>query len=219
MLPDSDLLRVRNEHSACADELGVDDSQINRSTRWAVMQTAKQTKPVNTKPGRQTPNDVDVSNSTIPDQERNLHKFARHKSLIEKRKAKCSTRWTRETSPLILAVTSRPTRRLFGIDGLAFGLERLSPAYLNRPRCNKHCKLLENVKMEKTTWIVHQRLLRDIISGIKWSSFTAVAVISQPCNSLCNLLVQAFYAQKGPFTKQIATEGFSTVSGQLISPL
>ena len=33
------------------------------------------------------------------------------------------------------------------------------------------------------------------------------------------LLVQAFYAQKGPFTKQIATEGFSTVLGQLMSPL
>ena len=33
------------------------------------------------------------------------------------------------------------------------------------------------------------------------------------------LTVQEFYAQKGPFTKQIATEGFSTVSGQLISPL
>ena len=32
-------------------------------------------------------------------------------------------------------------------------------------------------------------------------------------------IVQEFYAQKGPFTKQIATEGFSTVSGQLISPL
>ena len=32
-------------------------------------------------------------------------------------------------------------------------------------------------------------------------------------------IVQEFYAQKGPFTKQIATEGFSTVFGQLISPL
>ena len=32
-------------------------------------------------------------------------------------------------------------------------------------------------------------------------------------------LVQEFYAQKGPFTKLIATEGFSTVSGQLISHL
>ena len=28
------------------------------------------------------------------------------------------------------------------------------------------------------------------------------------------ILVQEFYAQKGPFTKQIATEGFSTVFGQ-----
>ena len=33
------------------------------------------------------------------------------------------------------------------------------------------------------------------------------------------LLVQEFYAQKGPFTKQIATEGFSTVVGQLMSPV
>ena len=32
-------------------------------------------------------------------------------------------------------------------------------------------------------------------------------------------IVQAFYAQKGPFTKKIATEGFSTVFGQLMSPL
>ena len=32
-------------------------------------------------------------------------------------------------------------------------------------------------------------------------------------------LVQEFYAQKGPFTKQIATEGFSTFFGQLMSPL
>ncbi len=38
------------------------------------------------------------------------------------------------------------------------------------------------------------------------------------CTSHANV-VQEFYAQKGPFTKQIATEGFSTVSGQLISPL
>ena len=27
MLPGSDLLRVRNEHSACADELGVDTNK------------------------------------------------------------------------------------------------------------------------------------------------------------------------------------------------
>ena len=33
------------------------------------------------------------------------------------------------------------------------------------------------------------------------------------------VIVQEFYAQKGPFTKQIATEGFSTVFGQLMSPL
>ena len=33
------------------------------------------------------------------------------------------------------------------------------------------------------------------------------------------VLVQEFYAQKGLFTKQIATEGFSTVFGQLMSPL
>ena len=33
------------------------------------------------------------------------------------------------------------------------------------------------------------------------------------------VIVQAFYAQKGPFTKQIATEGFSTVLGQSMSPL
>ena len=32
-------------------------------------------------------------------------------------------------------------------------------------------------------------------------------------------IVQEFYAQKGPFTKQIATEGFSTVFGQVMSPL
>ena len=32
-------------------------------------------------------------------------------------------------------------------------------------------------------------------------------------------LVQECYAQKGPFTKQIATEGFSTVFGQLMPPL
>ena len=31
-------------------------------------------------------------------------------------------------------------------------------------------------------------------------------------------VVQEFYAQKGPFTKQIATEGFSTVFGQLMFP-
>ena len=33
------------------------------------------------------------------------------------------------------------------------------------------------------------------------------------------VIVQEFYAKKGLFTKQIATEGFSTVFGQLISPL
>ena len=33
------------------------------------------------------------------------------------------------------------------------------------------------------------------------------------------LLLQEFYAEKGPFTKQIATEGFSRVFGQLMSPL
>ena len=38
------------------------------------------------------------------------------------------------------------------------------------------------------------------------------------CHVLLHI-VQAFYAQKGPFTKQIATEGFSTVLGQLMSPL
>ena len=32
------------------------------------------------------------------------------------------------------------------------------------------------------------------------------------------LIVQEFYAQKGPFTKQIATEGFSTAFGQVMSP-
>ena len=35
----------------------------------------------------------------------------------------------------------------------------------------------------------------------------------------CDVVVQAVYAQKGPFTKLIATEGFSTVLGQLMSPL
>ena len=34
-----------------------------------------------------------------------------------------------------------------------------------------------------------------------------------------NVVVQEFYAKKGPFTKQTATEGFSTVFGQLMSPL
>ena len=32
------------------------------------------------------------------------------------------------------------------------------------------------------------------------------------------VIVHEFYAKKGPFTKQIATEGFSTVFGQLMSP-
>ena len=42
---------------------------------------------------------------------------------------------------------------------------------------------------------------------------------SDQLNFVSGTLVQEFYGQKGPFTKQIATEGFSTVSGQLISLL
>ena len=39
------------------------------------------------------------------------------------------------------------------------------------------------------------------------------------CNNNVNYIVQEFYAQKGPFTKQIATEGFSTVFRELMCPL
>ena len=39
------------------------------------------------------------------------------------------------------------------------------------------------------------------------------------CDFILSAVVQAYYAQKGPFTKQIATEGFSTVLGQLMSAL
>ena len=42
--------------------------------------------------------------------------------------------------------------------------------------------------------------------------------VAVSCRSLYST-VQAFYAKKGPFTKQIATEGFSTVLCQLMSPL
>ena len=44
-------------------------------------------------------------------------------------------------------------------------------------------------------------------------------VASKVCYINSATVVQEFYAQKGPFTKQIATEGFSTVFGQLMSPL
>ncbi len=47
-------------------------------------------------------------------------------------------------------------------------------------------------------------------------SFQKRAILTFPT---VEVLVQELYAQKGPFTKQIATEGFSTVFGQLMSPV
>ena len=70
---------------------------------------------------------------------------------------------------------------------------------------------------------------QEVLNLYKWSisvitetQFATQTQVTEQHNCTEHLhvdVVQEFYAQKGPFTKQIATEGFSTVFGKLMSPL
>ena len=75
--------------------------------------------------------------------------------------------------------------------------------------------LLRDLHCIVTSWSLSYN--SELNSNIRAMIVSCSWISAQFVQELVDL--QVFYAQKEPFTKQIATEGFSTVFGQLMSPL